>query len=87
MPAPAPILYLVGPKLISLLYIQKPTIVECRGSWLINFIISFTIANCVNRSTCRESLAFKQNTSYAIDLYFDFYNIGVNKLNARNILT
>jgi hypothetical protein len=81
---PRPYPRLVGPKLIPLLRIQGPAIVECRGGWLINPITSSIITNRVNRSTCREPLAFERNT---ISLYFNFRDIGANKLNVYNILT
>jgi hypothetical protein len=70
----------VGPKLIPLLRIQEPAIVEHQGSRPINSITSSIITNHIDRSTYREPLAFKQNTSNTMGLYFDFHN-------ARDILT
>ena len=85
-PAPAPA-RLVGPKLIPLLRIQEPAIVEHRGSRPINSTTSSIIADYVNRSTRREPLAFGRNTGYTISLHFDFRDADANKSNARDILT
>ena len=60
---------------------------ERRGGWLISSITGSTIANRVNKFTCRKPLAFERNTSYTIGSHFDFCNVGTNKLNVHNILT
>ena len=52
----------VGPKLTPLLCIQKSVIVERRGGRPINSTTGSIITNRVDRSTCREPLAFKRNT-------------------------
>ena len=57
---------LVGPKSTPLLCIQGPAIAERRGGRSINPIIGSTIANRVDRSTCREPLAFERNTGYIL---------------------
>jgi len=78
---------LVGPKLTPLLRIQEPTIIERRGGRPINSITGFIIANCVDRSTCKEPLAFERNTGYTMGSHFDFRDAGANKSNARDIRT
>ena len=63
----------MGPKLILLLCIQEPAIVERRGGRPTSSITGSAIANRVNRSTRRK--------------HFDFRDAGANKSNARDILT
>ena len=77
----------VGPKSTPLFRIQGPAIVERRGGRLINHTTGPIIANRVDRFTCKEPLAFKQNTSYTIGSHFDFRDAGANRSNARDILT
>jgi hypothetical protein len=77
----------VGPKSTPLLRIQGPAIVERRGGRSIGPTTGSIIANRVDRSTCREPSAFERNTSYAMDLRFNFRDAGANKSNARDILT
>ena len=60
-PTPAPARP-VGPKSIPLLRIQEPVIVEHRGSQPINSTTGSKIVNRVDRSSCREPLAFERNT-------------------------
>ena len=78
---------LVQPKLTPLLRIQEPAIAKRRGGRPINSTTSSTIADCVDRSTRREPLAFGRNTGYTISLHFDFRDSDANKSNARDILT
>ena len=87
--APCPRLCLApgGTQINTLLCIQEPAIIEHCGGRPINSITGFTIANRVNRFICKEPLAFKRNTGYAIGLYFDFPDVGVNKLNVCDVLT
>jgi len=80
-PRPRPSVRPVGPKLLR---IQEPAIVERRDGRPINSTTRSTIANRVDRSTCREPLVFKRNT---MGSHFDFRDAGANKSNARDILT
>ena len=66
----------VGPKLTLLLRIQGPIIIERRGGRPINPITGSRIANCVDRSTRREPLAFGRNTGYTVGSHFDFRHVG-----------
>ena len=75
----------MGPKLIPLLCIQEPAIVEHYGGQPINSTTSFIIANRVNRFICREPLAFERNTGYTMGSYFDFPDAGANKSNTRDV--
>ena len=77
----------VGPKSTPLLRIQGPAIVKRRDGRSINPATGSTIANRVDRSTCREPSAFKRNTGYTIGSHFDFCDVGANKSNTRDILT
>ena len=86
-PRPRPRLRPVRPKLIPLLRIQEPTIIERWGGRPINSTTGSTIANCVDRSTRRELSAFERNTGYTMGSHFDFRDAGANKSNARDILT
>ena len=81
---PRPRLRPVGPKSTPLLRIQKPAIIERRGSRPINSTTSFTIDNCVDRSTRRKPSASERNT---MDSHFHFRDASTNKSNARDILT
>ena len=85
-PAPTPA-RLVKPKSTPVLRIQEPAIVERRGGRPINSTTGSTIANRVDRSTCREPSAFERNTGYTMGSHFDFRDAGANKSNARDILT
>ena len=90
MPAPTPAPRPgrpMGPKLIPLLCIQELAIVERQGGRPINSTTGFTIANSVDKSTCREHSAFKRNTGHIMGLHFDFRDAGANKSNAHDILT
>ena len=62
-------------------------IVERRGGWLINFITSFIIINCINRFTRREPLEFERNTGYTLGSQINFRKAGANKSNICDILT
>ena len=77
----------VGPKLTPLLRIRGPAIVEGRDGQVINHTTGSTIANRVDRSTCREPSAFERNTAYTIGAHFDFRDAGANKSSARDIIT
>ena len=77
----------MGPKLIPLLRIQESAIIERQGGRPINSMTGSTIANRVDRSTCRELLAFERNTGYTMCSHFGFRDAGANKSHARDILT
>ena len=77
----------MGPKSTPLLRIQGPAIAERRGGRSLNHTTGSTIANRVDRSTCREPSAFERNTGYTTGSHFDFRDAVANKSNARDILT